>query len=323
MAGKGLTKEEYIEKYGEDAWEIRRRKYVTTLESCIAKYGLEEGTVRYNAKLKRDKTKGTLHGYIERYGEVEGPIKYKEKNSRLSISEKSLKLNGFSDDEISTIRKAHSDKSGMNLENFISRYGEIDGRIKHSDWLSKNKDRSVWTIQFWTKRGFTETEAKDIIKERQANSTLEKFMFRYGVEEGTLKYLDVNKRKTRNFFGNTVSRLERAFFDNLSKLTYINEKGRSCKLRFPERNVICDYLDASKNRIIEINGDFWHMNPNLFEAYDINKVTNRSAKEIWETEENRNKILKDKGYKILVIWETELNSNYDGCLELAKNFLEK
>lgn len=323
MVGRALTKIEYIEKHGAEAWEIRRQKYVCTLESSIKKYGIEEGTRRYNLKVEKDQKKGTLAGYIERYGEVDGPIKYKEKNSRLSVGVDSLQKNGFSDEEIDAIRNTHSTKSAMTLKNFIDRYGEVDGHIKYDVWLSKSKDRCNTNISYWMKRGFTEQESKEIIKERQATSTLEKFILKYGSEEGTKKYLDVNKRKTKNWFGNTVSRLETAFFDNLSKVTYINEKGRSCKLRFDERNIVCDYLDAEHDRVIEINGDFWHMNPNLFEAHDINCVTNRVAKEVWESEENRNNILKSKGYEILIIWESELNADYDKCLELAKNFLEK
>jgi G:T-mismatch repair DNA endonuclease (very short patch repair protein) len=323
MAGKSLTKEEYIDKYGTSAWEIRRKKYSMTLESAIKKYGLEEGTKKFEEKRRRDKIKGTLTGYIERYGEIDGPIKYAEKNSRLSVGVDALKKNGFSDDEITNIRKLHADKSAMTLDNFILRYGEIEGTIKQADWLSKSRDRCNTNIPYWVKRGFSESEAKEIIRERQATSTLDKFITKYGIEEGAKKYLDVNKRKTRNWFGNTISKLESAFFESLSRITYINDKGISCRLRFDERSVVCDYLDASKNRVIEINGDFWHMNPNKFKPHDVNMVTERVAQDIWDAEKYRNGLLMSKGYEILIIWESELNEDYDRCLELAKIFLEK
>lgn len=300
----------------------KAKKGQFSLSWHIKKYGDIEGPIKYEERCAKDKIKGTLIGYIGRYGEVEGPIKYAEKNSRLSVSEKSLKANGFSDTEIENIKDIHAKKSAITLENQISKYGIIEGTTRHNLWLSKSKERSNCTLGYWIKRGYSHKEAKELLSERQSTSTLDKFIVRYGVEEGTLKYLDVNKRKTKGLFGNTVSKLEMAFFNNLSKVTYISENGKSCKLRFDELNIVCDYLDASTNKIIEINGDFWHMNPIKFNAYDINVIKKCSARDIWENESRRLNFLKSKGYNTLVIWESELNEDYDTCLNLAKEFLE-
>lgn len=323
-----ITIELMKKKYGDEEGVVRYNKWrenkkgQSTLTWFINRYGEDEGTKKFNERKANDLIKGTLEGYKKRYGEIEGPIKYLEKNSRLSVSEKSLRLNGFTDEQILETRKKHAEKSAINLKNLISKYGEEEGTARFKKWKESSKDRTTLNISFWTTKGYSEEEAKKIISERQSTTSLEKFIKKYGIEEGTKKYIELNKKRIKYLLGGCVSKLESSFFDELSKNTYIDSKGRNCKLYIDEKIIICDYLDASNNKIIEINGDFWHMNPKKYKPTDVNVVTKSSAKEIWENEEKRNNILKNNGYNILIIWEYDLNSNYNKFLELAKNFLE-
>lgn len=325
-----ITLDGMIKKHGEEEGKIRYSNWKNSLKGqgtlswYIAKYGEKIGADHYEKRKELNRIKNTLEWYINRFGEIEGPLKYAEKNSKLSVSVRALKKNGFSDEEIAKIRQTQATKSAMTLENFISRYGEIEGTLKYQNWLSKAKERSNTTVQYWIKKGYSEEESKLILKKRQATSTLDKFISKYGEEEGTKKYLDVNKRKTANWKCNThVSNLEKHFLDNLSKITYIDNKGRQCRLKIKEKVIFCDYLCAEKNRIIEIHGDFWHMNPNMYESYDLNRITNSCAQEKWDSDFSRKSALEDLGYDIMIIWESELNENYESCLSRAKIFLEK
>jgi len=69
----------------------------------------------------------------------------------------------------------------------------------------------------------------------------------------------------------------------------------------------------STNLIIECNGDFWHANPKLYKETDIfNTFTGpRTAKEIWESDRIRSEHIKSFGYNILVIWESDYNSDIE------------
>ena len=99
------------------------------------------------------------------------------------------------------------------------------------------------------------------MSEIQNTSSLDKFITRYGAEIGKEKYIDVNARKTKNF-ANTpaaVSKLETIFFDNLSRITEVSDKGRTCRLITANKTYYCDYMDVRTNKIIEIYGYFWHM----------------------------------------------------------------
>ena len=88
------------------------------------------------------------------------------------------------------------------------------------------------------------------------------------------------------------------------------------------RTYFCDYLDANTNKIIEINGTFWHMKPSLFKPSDVNSVIKKTAQEIWDSDTKRANSIINKGYKILVIWEDDLNTNYENEVQRAKHFLE-
>jgi hypothetical protein len=349
----GLNKDNYISKYGIEAWVTlnkqksgsidnyiakygleegtKRYKEVNlkkrfTLENQIAKYGLEEGTRRYNEKVANDKIKGTLQGYINKYGSEIGKQKYLEKNAKLSVGVDSLRKRGYSEDEIKNIKAKHANNSIISLENLILRYGNEDGTARYEKWKSESRQRSHRTIEFWIAKGYTEEQAKQMVSELQTTSSLDRLISKYGEELGKQKYHEINLRKTKHLgtFKNSISKLEINFFNELSKLLILDlDKGRTCKLVINNNIYFCDYVDMSKNKIIEINGTFWHMKPSLYQSTDVNKVSKKTASEIWENDKQRMSNLESNGFKVLVIWEDDIRKNLTDQLLMAKNFLEK
>ena len=83
-------------------------------------------------------------------------------------------------------------------------------------------------------------------------------------------------------------------------------------------NLQVDLVDYDRKIIVEINGDFWHMNPELFESSYYNKVMNMTAQEIWDREQQKIKRLEELGYKVITIWESEINKNDFTKLESIK-----
>lgn len=62
------------------------------------------------------------------------------------------------------------------------------------------------------------------------------------------------------------------------------------------------------NILIEINGDFWHGNPQLYESTDIlshpgEKIT---AKQLWEKDRIKKYDAEKKGYRVIYIWEKDI-----------------
>jgi len=68
---------------------------------------------------------------------------------------------------------------------------------------------------------------------------------------------------------------------------------------------ICIY---NSKIIIEFNGDYWHANPELYKPDDVIKYPwgETKAKDIWQEDNFKQSVAKNRGYKIILIWEKEI-----------------
>lgn len=82
---------------------------------------------------------------------------------------------------------------------------------------------------------------------------------------------------------------------------------------------------AYNNKIIEFYGDAYHATPTIYGENDMPHPYRKTvfAKEIWKEDLERCKILEDKGYSVMIIWENEYkNSKIDTvnkCVEFLKD----
>lgn len=65
--------------------------------------------------------------------------------------------------------------------------------------------------------------------------------------------------------------------------------------------------------VIEIQGDYWHANPMMYNENDILRRDNKTcmAKDIWAKDQRKLDIAKKYNYNILYLWESELNNASD------------
>lgn len=77
-------------------------------------------------------------------------------------------------------------------------------------------------------------------------------------------------------------------------------------------------------KIIEINGDFFHANPDKYNPNDILNIfgTKLYAAEIWEQDRKRNEMLESNNYEVLVLWEYEINNKIEECKDKIWKFLK-
>jgi len=89
-------------------------------------------------------------------------------------------------------------------------------------------------------------------------------------------------------------------------------------------NFIVDELNESRKIVIEIYGDFWHANPNIYKKNETIPHPNKSrlSNEIWSYDIMREKIIKDMGYKIFIIWELDFNSNKKELIAEIREWME-
>lgn len=71
-----------------------------------------------------------------------------------------------------------------------------------------------------------------------------------------------------------------------------------------------DIIIENMNLVIEIYGDYWHANPNFYKDSDLIKrwYGNITAKEIHENDKKRIEQIESFGYKVIIIWETDIKN---------------
>lgn len=126
----------------------------------------------------------------------------------------------------------------------------------------------------------------------------------YSDEEKT-KILNMGKKRK-----GTISLFEKKI------VSYLLELGVEIETQFKFKKYFHKYDIRIKNTniLIEINGDFWHANPNKYNAEDVLKFSSTNhikAKDVWRKDQ-RNKIFaENKNYKVLYIWESDIADKND------------
>lgn len=103
-----------------------------------------------------------------------------------------------------------------------------------------------------------------------------------------------------NKMSNKMTEPERIF------ASMMNELGVEFETQKIIENKIFDFYIPSKNMIIEIDGDYFHGNPLIYESKDLNKMQLRNM---------RNDVFKDilakgRGFQLERVWEYELKNDY-------------
>ena len=84
-----------------------------------------------------------------------------------------------------------------------------------------------------------------------------------------------------------------------------------------------DLLCRKKKIAVEVQGDFWHANPEKYTDDWINPVTKLSAMEIREKDERKKHFLESKGYAVLYVWENDYRKNREMVIENLRNDILK
>ena len=78
-------------------------------------------------------------------------------------------------------------------------------------------------------------------------------------------------------------------------------------ISYKNKKYKCDGYCKYNNTIYEFYGDFWHGNPKLFKQDDYHPIRKIKYGEIYAETIERENILKNMGYNVVSIWESEFN----------------
>lgn len=102
-------------------------------------------------------------------------------------------------------------------------------------------------------------------------------------------------------------------------LTDNNIKHRRCFWLYhhPYDFILDNYL------LLEINGDYWHANPNIYKADDL-MSNGKLAKDIWAYDKKFKDCLQNSKFNLIYLWESDMNKmSDDEILQWIKKQIEK
>lgn len=270
----------------------------------------------------------SLESFKRRHGEKLGVERYEEYKKRQAYTcskEYMMTEKGMSEKEWNEFNKNRA----CTKKNFINRYGKELG-TKKWDAYCKNEAYAGCKLEY-----FIDKYGKDdgIKKYLEVNSmkalNLPNFIRKYGEEEGKKRYNRLNSKM--------YSEVSRGLFDEIqkrigkfSKTARYGENEATIELFSDENNsrLCCpDYLNGKA--IIEFNGDYWHMNPKYYKADDVasflsgrtGKYSGDRACDIWNYDNAKINRLKELGYSVKTVWESEFYENKDSVIQECVDFV--
>jgi len=301
-----------------------RRLFVNFLEGD----NLDNLLDRY-IKLKSLPSKGvTFEKMILKYGKIIGKKKwdeYREKQAYTNTFEYKNKKYGITPEQFDEYNKNRA----VTLENCIQKHGEKEGLKIWNSYIEKQKDAGCSLKYFKEKYG--EIEGKKIyedLNKKKAN-TLEGFLLRYG-EDGILKYNEfVQNIKIGGYFSKSSQQLfydlEQLLIDkkiDTSGVRYFSKNSEYGKM-FKNTFKKYDFVDTVNMVAIEYNGDYWHANPKNYMPTEEFKFRGKKiiAKDIWDADMEKNRLLINSGFHLIIVWESDYKNDPTLTLERIYNEL--
>lgn len=336
-----MTRDEYIAKYGKEEAHRRLSRRAASLENYIRLYGETEGTERWNIYLQKRKEayrKNRENGYeyarynedyyIRLYGDVEGKKRFRDKidKQRYKVSLERY-IEEFGEDGYKICKDI---KDTQSLNSCVARHGLSEGTYIYN--MMRDNRRGKKLDKYIEKYGIDEGTKRyeEYVEFRKFVPNIDGYITRYGRDLGIKLYQDCHS-KSHNNRQQSVSNVSIQLFNDIK--IYIpdlihfgsNELYIPMTLEEVEKysmysvRVDCEY----NGRIVEFNGDVYHANPSMFNEDDRPHpyTKNITAKELWKKDINRKKILENRGFEVMFVWERDFRENCGKVINDCVNWL--
>lgn len=221
-------------------------------------------------------------------------------------------------------------KSRSPFSKDFSKYEGIENIEEHISNFTKDaiKDRiSNTTLEYYLLKGYSLEESKRMLKDRQTTFSLEKCIDRHGNIEGHKIWLDRQEKWLSNYKRMNYSKISQELFIAVYKeliglgfsdkvyfakldnnIIHDTNKNYEYRLNLNNTYILPDFFIPSLQLIIEFDGTYYHRD----------NVENKKR------EFDRDTNIKNAGYKVLHISESEYNKNKEfTTLKLVNYILKK
>lgn len=212
--------EDQMERYGITREEAEDK--IKELKSHINKwnlYSVEDQMKRYNiskeeAEIKIKKIKNvnvfSIEWQMDRFGISKDDALLKVENIKNKLKDVQSKMNEFDFNSMTPSKKEHWIKKGYSEEDAIEK-SNINIKQATSNLIKVNKDRLInpdryigmfnTSIEYYLKKGYSESESKKLLKERQTTFSLDICMEKYGLENGLQRWKERQDKWIKNLDG--------------------------------------------------------------------------------------------------------------------------
>jgi len=234
--------------------------------------------------------------------------------------------------------KGHGGRLSPFSDKFIGKTSKATAIANLKSTMKSNPGNVNTRIEYYLERGFDLDAAVKLLKERQAVGRLDRYVDRYGVDEGNRLWAErqdkwqktllskspkelarINSEKCSK--GYCVSKAETRIFSHLSD--YFIGIRKSVSLPYNDGANYYVYDIVLDNKIIEYNGDFWHANPMVYDEDFVNPVSKMSYSDIWKKELHKESVALESGYDFLRVWEYDFKNDEDEVIAECMNFLRQ
>lgn len=234
-------------------------------------------------------------------------------------------------------------KSRSPFSKDFTKYNNIENIEEHISSFVKEsiKNRiSDTTLKYYLDKGYSIEESIKLLKDRQTTFSLEKCIEKFGEVDGQNRWIDRQEKWQTSLLENGnikcgYSKIsQELFYELLKEYNYEDMKNIYFATKNKEYYIslkgfgffIYDFTDLANKKIIEYNGDCYHANPSIYKEDDYPhpyyKENGPSALDTWKKDEIKINIAKEKGFDVLVIWDSEYRKDKNKTIEKCLNFLK-
>jgi hypothetical protein len=232
------------------------------------------------------------------YSDEEAELKI---NSRIYNRPEYWKSRGYSDEDSNKLAK---NSAKRDLKHFIEKYGKEEGTKKYKD--IRDKISNYYSIKSIIEREKCSLEEAENIRENWIINTHTGKNSKYS-------------KSSMLYFEDILSNIELP--DGLLEKTYYAENEFGHYDKELNRYYFYDFVIEPLKICIEYNGIIWH--PKSPNQDWIQPNTNKSAKEVYETDLRKKELLEREGYTYFIVWDDDINYNKKDIINTIKLKIEQ